>query len=53
MVFIPLLAAVQGADLRLEELTAPRMMIFFVAFQNGFFWKNFFDQKQKTERAQP
>ena len=47
IVFIPLLAAFQAAEVKLDELTAPRLMIFFVAFQNGFFWKDFFERKQK------
>ena len=50
IVFIPLLAAFQEAGIDLKRLTAPRLMIFFVAFQNGFFWKEFFDRKQKEER---
>ena len=49
IVFIPLLATFQSAGIDLKHLTTPRLMIFFVAFQNGFFWKEFFDQKQKQE----
>ncbi len=49
IVFIPLLAAFQNANIDLKELTAPRLMIFFVAYQNGFFWKEFFDRKQREE----
>ena len=51
IVFIPLLAAFQNANVDLKELTAPRLMIFFVAYQNGFFWKEFFDRKQREEAA--
>lgn len=51
IVLIPLLAAFQGADIDLSKLTAPRIMMFCVAFQNGFFWKEFFDRKQKEEEA--
>lgn len=47
IVFIPLLAAFQGAGIDLKQLTAARLMIFFVAFQNGFFWKEFFDRKKQ------
>jgi hypothetical protein len=47
IVFIPLWGAFQGADVKLEELTAPRIMIFCVAFQNGFFWKEIFDRQRK------
>lgn len=50
IVFIPLLAAFQNANVDLKELTVPRLMIFFVAYQNGFFWKEFFDRKQREER---
>jgi hypothetical protein len=49
IVFIPLLAAFQNANIDLKDLTAPRLMIFFVAYQNGFFWKEFFDRKQREE----
>lgn len=49
IVFIPLLAAFQNADVDLANLTVPRLMIFFVAYQNGFFWKEFFDRKQREE----
>jgi cytochrome bd-type quinol oxidase subunit 2 len=52
IVFIPLLAAFQNANIDLKDLTAPRLMIFFVAYQNGFFWKEFFDRKQSEEAGQ-
>ena len=48
VVFIPLLAALQNADIDLTALTIPRMMVFLVAFQNGFFWKDFFDRQRQT-----
>jgi hypothetical protein len=48
IVFIPLLAAFQNADIDLAALTIPRMMVFLVAFQNGFFWKDFFDRQRQT-----
>ncbi len=47
IVFIPLLAALQNADIDLMKLTAAKMMVFFVAFENGFFWKDYFDNRQK------
>jgi hypothetical protein len=28
-------------------MTLPRLMIFLVAFENGFFWKEYFDRKRK------
>ena len=42
VIFIPLLTAFQQAD-----GDSPRMMMFLVAFQNGFLWKEYFDQKRK------
>ncbi len=53
LVFLPLLAAFQNADMSLETLTSARMMTFLVAFQNGFFWKEYFDnlQKEKTRET--
>ncbi len=42
VIFIPLLTVFQqaGGD-------SPRMMMFLVAFQNGFLWKEYFDHKRK------
>ena len=54
IIFIPLLAAMQNAEVDLAQLTVPKMMVFFVAFENGFFWKEYFDhrrqEKQKGEK---
>jgi hypothetical protein len=47
LVFLPLATSFISAGLDLESLTAPRLMIFFVAFENGFFWKEFFDLKRR------
>lgn len=47
IIFIPLLAALQNADLDLTHPTAPKIMVFFVAFENGFFWKDYFDHRRK------
>jgi len=47
MIFIPLLAAIQNANVDLKELTIPRMMMFFVAFENGFLWKAAFDRRKQ------
>jgi hypothetical protein len=46
IIFIPLLAALQNADMDLTRLTTPKMMMFFVAFENGFFWKEYFDHRR-------
>jgi len=51
VVFIPLLAAFQNADIDLTHLTTARFMVFLVAFQNGFFWKEVFDKQR--ERLAP
>ena len=42
VIFIPLLTAFQQAD-----SDSPRMLMFLVAFQNGFLWKEYFDHKRK------
>ena len=49
IIFIPLAAAFQNADVDLakEPMTLPRLMIFLEAFENGFFWKEYFDRKRK------
>jgi peptidoglycan/LPS O-acetylase OafA/YrhL len=47
IVFIPLLAALQNAEVDLQDLTTAKMMVFFVAFENGFFWKAYFDNRRK------
>ncbi len=48
IVFIPLFAALQNTD-ALQDLTAPKLMVFFVAFENGFFWKEYFDNRRKEK----
>ena len=50
IVFIPLLTltsevAIGGA------FTRPKMMVYLVAFQNGFFWKSFFEQRCAESKA--
>lgn len=47
IVFIPLAESFVSAGLDLRTLTTAKFMIFLVAFQNGFFWKEFFDLKRK------
>jgi hypothetical protein len=47
IVFIPLMAAFQSADVDLQKSAIPRLMVFLVAFQNGFFWKEHFDARRK------
>jgi hypothetical protein len=49
IVFIPLAAAFQNVDIDLTNpnLKLPQLMVFLVAFENGFFWKEHYDQKRK------
>jgi hypothetical protein len=47
VVFIPLLASLQNANLNLSEMDIPRIMLFLVAFENGFFWKEYFENRRK------
>jgi len=47
IVFVPLLGAFQNADIDLANLTIPKFMVFFVAFQNGFFWKEVVENHRK------
>jgi hypothetical protein len=50
IVFIPLLTLTSelGAG---GAFTRARVMVYLVAFQNGFFWKIFFEQRQKQIRG--
>jgi len=47
IVFIPLLTITQDMALG-GAFTKGKLMVYLVAFQNGFFWKSFFEQRQKT-----
>ncbi|MCH8955994.1 hypothetical protein IIA28_11865 [candidate division KSB1 bacterium] len=48
VIFIPLLTAFQQAAATQQAGgDSPRMMMFLVAFQNGFLWKEYFDHKRK------
>ena len=49
LVFIPLLGAFQNSQVDLASLTLPKMMVFFVAFENGFFWKEVVDNRRKEQ----
>jgi len=51
IVFIPLLTIT--SDLALTgAFTKGKLMVYLVAFQNGFFWKSFFEQRQKAAEHQ-
>lgn len=47
IIFIPLLGAFQQANVDLQENAAAKYMIFLVAYENGFFWREFFKNRQK------
>ena len=44
IVFIPLLTLTSEVALG-GAFTRPKLMVYLVAFQNGFFWKSFFEQR--------
>ena len=46
IIFVPLLASLQNANLDLSRLDTPGFMAFMVAFENGFFWKEYFDNRK-------
>ena len=50
-VFIPLLASLQNDAMNLEGMAATKMMLFFVAFENGFLWKEYFDSRRMEKAA--
>lgn len=52
IVFLPLLAAFQDANIDLSTSVTPRLMAFIVAFENGFFWRFYFD-KRREKANQP
>ncbi len=52
IVFIPLLTLIDVSEGGV--LAKAKLMIYLVAFQNGFFWKGFFEkQRQEHQRAAP
>ncbi len=50
LIFFPLVAAFQSSGVDFNDSRAPRLMVLMVAFQNGFFWKEIFERKQKEEK---
>jgi hypothetical protein len=56
IVFIPLLTLTSEVALG-GAFTRPKLMVYLVAFQNGFFWKSFFEQRcaeaKSTARGEP
>jgi hypothetical protein len=50
IIFIPLLGAFQDAYVDIANLTVPKLMIFLVTFENGFFWKEIFDNRRREQK---
>lgn len=50
IVFIPLFGAFQNSEIDLAALTLPKYMVFFVAFENGFLWKQAFDNRSTEKK---
>jgi hypothetical protein len=48
IVFIPLVSIASEVAAGGGILTRARIMVYLVAFQNGFFWKHFFDQRKQS-----
>jgi len=51
IIFLPLLSAMQNAEIDLANLTTPKLMVFLVAFENGFFWKEYFDNRRQLKET--
>lgn len=50
LIFIPLVASLQSANVDPVKLNAPRLMLFLVAFENGFLWRGYFSRKLAGEQ---
>jgi hypothetical protein len=50
LVFMPLAASLQNANLDLSRFDAPRLMVFLVAFENGFLWRGYFMRKMRESK---
>jgi len=45
LVFVPLAASLQNAKIDLSQFDIPVLMLFLVAFENGFLWRGYFTRK--------
>jgi hypothetical protein len=45
LVFVPLAASLQNAKVDLSRFNIPLLMLFLVAFENGFLWRGYFTRK--------
>jgi hypothetical protein len=50
IVFIPLLSLMSEEAMLGHPFTRAKLMVYLVAFQNGFFWKSFFEQRRGSAR---
>jgi len=50
LVFMPLAVSMQNANLDLSRFDAARLMVFLVAFENGFLWRSYFTRKMSEAR---
>lgn len=47
IVFMPLLGSIQASALDLTRFSLAKLMLLLVAFQNGFFWRLFFETQER------
>jgi hypothetical protein len=45
LVFVPLAASLQNANIDSSRVDIPRLMVCLVAFENGFLWRGYFTRK--------
>ena len=45
LVFVPLAASLQAAKVDLSSFNIPLLMLYLVAFENGFLWRGYFARK--------
>lgn len=45
LVFVPLAASLENAQVDVSRFSVPVMMLFLVAFENGFLWRGYFARK--------
>ncbi|HLC17141.1 MAG TPA: hypothetical protein VJL89_13035 [Thermodesulfovibrionia bacterium] len=49
LIFLPILATLLSTDIDPSKEVQSRIILFCVAFENGFFWKDYFDHKRMTK----
>jgi hypothetical protein len=48
LVFVPLAASLQNAKVDLASFNIPLLMLFLVAFENGFLWRGYFTRRMQS-----